>query len=36
MKEFSHPGSEEKHLANINQAIETTLTVARQRMEACG
>ena len=29
MKEFSHPGSEEKQLANINQAIETTLTVAR-------
>jgi signal transduction histidine kinase len=29
MKEFPHPGSEEKQLANINQAIETTLTVAR-------
>jgi len=29
MKEFSHPGSEEKKLANINEAIETTVTVAR-------
>jgi two-component system, NtrC family, sensor kinase len=29
MKEFSHPGSEEKKLIDINQAIETTITVAR-------
>lgn len=29
MKEFSHPGSEEKQPADINQAILTTLTVSR-------
>jgi PAS domain S-box-containing protein len=29
MKEFSHPGSEEKKLTDINKAISTTLTVAR-------
>jgi two-component system, NtrC family, sensor kinase len=29
MKEFSHPGSEEKQAADINQAILTTLTVSR-------
>jgi PAS domain S-box-containing protein len=29
MKEFSHPGSEEKSLLDINRAIETTITVAR-------
>jgi PAS domain S-box-containing protein len=29
MKEFSHPGSEEKLPTDINHAIETTLTVAR-------
>jgi two-component system, NtrC family, sensor kinase len=29
MKEFSHPGSEEKHAIDINRAIETTVTVAR-------
>jgi two-component system, NtrC family, sensor kinase len=29
MKEFSHPGSEEKKLIDVNQAIETTITVAR-------
>jgi len=28
MKEFSHPGSEEKKLIDINKAIETTITVA--------
>ncbi len=28
MKEFSHPGSEEKSLVNLEQAIETTITVA--------
>ena len=30
MKEFSHPGSEEKQLASINHAIETTVTIARK------
>jgi PAS domain S-box-containing protein len=29
MKEFSHPGSEGKSVVDINQAIETTITVAR-------
>ncbi len=29
MKEFSHPGSEEKKLVNLAEAIETTITVAR-------
>ena len=29
MKEFSHPGSEEKIPTDINQAIESTLTVAK-------
>lgn len=29
MKEFSHPGSDEKHLTDINKAISTTVTVAR-------
>ena len=29
MKEFSHPSSNEKQLADINAAIETTVTVAR-------
>jgi PAS domain S-box-containing protein len=29
MKEFSHPGTEEKQPADINHAIETTVTVAR-------
>ncbi len=29
MKEFSHPGSEEKKPIDINNAIETTITVAR-------
>jgi len=29
MKEFSHPGSEEKVAVDINHAIETTLAVAR-------
>ena len=28
MKEFSHPGSEEKRSIDINKAIETTITVA--------
>jgi len=29
MKEFSHPGSDERAPLNINHAIETTITVAR-------
>jgi PAS domain S-box-containing protein len=29
MKDFSHPGTEEKSLVNINRAIESTVTVAR-------
>jgi signal transduction histidine kinase/CheY-like chemotaxis protein len=29
MKDFSHPGTEEKTPVNINKALETTLTVAR-------
>jgi PAS domain S-box-containing protein len=29
MKEFSHPGSQEKRAIDINKAIETTITVAR-------
>ncbi len=29
MKDFSHPGSQEKALADLNHAIETTITVAR-------
>jgi PAS domain S-box-containing protein len=29
MKEFSHPGSEEKRAVDINRAIDTTITVAR-------
>ncbi len=29
MKEFSHPGTEEKRGVDLNRAIETTLTVAR-------
>lgn len=29
MKEFSHPGSEEKTAVDINKAIESTITVAR-------
>jgi len=29
MKEFSHPGNEEKSLVNLAEAIETTITVAR-------
>jgi two-component system NtrC family sensor kinase len=29
MKEFSHPGSADKTATDINQAIESTITVAR-------
>ena len=35
MKEFSHPGSEEKRAININRAIETTITVARHEWKYC-
>jgi PAS domain S-box-containing protein len=34
-KEFSHPGSEEKRAININQAIETTITVAGHEWKYC-
>jgi len=34
-KEFSHPGTEEKRAININQAIETTITVARHEWKYC-
>ena len=29
MKEFAHPGGSDKELANINEAIETTITLSR-------
>ena len=29
MKEFSHPGGDEKQMADLNKAIESTLTVSR-------
>jgi signal transduction histidine kinase len=31
MKDFSHPGSEEQSLADLNKAIESTITVCRNR-----
>jgi len=31
MKDFSHPGETEKTLTDINKAIETTVTIARNR-----
>jgi two-component system, NtrC family, sensor kinase len=34
-KEFSHPGSEEKRAVNLNQAIETTISVARHEWKYC-
>jgi PAS domain S-box-containing protein len=34
-KEFSHPGSEEKQTINLNQAIETTISVARHEWKYC-
>jgi len=34
-KEFSHPGSEEKRAINLNQAIETTISVARHEWKYC-
>lgn len=33
MKEFSHPGGQEKTRTDINKAIETTITVARNEWE---
>jgi len=35
MKEFSHPGTEEKRAVNLNRAIETTITVARHEWKYC-
>ncbi|MGD0891317.1 MAG: PAS domain S-box protein [Terracidiphilus sp.] len=29
MKEFSHPGSQEKRVVDLNKAIETTITISR-------
>jgi PAS domain S-box-containing protein len=29
MKEFAHPGAEDKEVCNVNQAIQTTVTVSR-------
>ncbi|MGA8501130.1 MAG: ATP-binding protein [Candidatus Sulfotelmatobacter sp.] len=34
-KEFSHPGSEEKRAINLNEAIETTISVARHEWKYC-
>jgi len=34
-KEFSHPGSEEKQTIDLNQAIETTISVARHEWKYC-
>jgi PAS domain S-box-containing protein len=34
-KEFSHPGSEEKQTINLNQAIETTISVAKHEWKYC-
>jgi signal transduction histidine kinase len=35
VKEFSHPGSEQKRAVNLNQAIETTITVAGHEWKYC-
>jgi len=35
MKEFSHPGAEEKRATDLNRAIETTVTVARNEWKYC-
>jgi signal transduction histidine kinase len=35
MKEFSHPGSEEKREIDLNKAIETTITVAKHEWKYC-
>jgi PAS domain S-box-containing protein len=34
-KEFSHPGSEEKRAINLNQTIETTISVAKHEWKYC-
>jgi PAS domain S-box-containing protein len=34
-KEFSHPGSEEKRAVNLNEAIETTISVAKHEWKYC-
>jgi PAS domain S-box-containing protein len=34
-KEFSHPGSEGKRVINLNQAIETTISVAKHEWKYC-
>jgi len=34
-KEFSHPGSEGKRVINLNQAIETTISVSRHEWKYC-
>lgn len=34
MKQFSHPGSEEKTLTDINAALETTITVCRNEWKS--
>src|SRR5581483_9818542 len=35
MKEFAHPDSAQHHYADLNHAIETTLTVARNEYKYC-
>lgn len=35
MKEFSHPGADKKEPADINQAIKSTIEVARNRWKYC-
>jgi PAS domain S-box-containing protein len=35
MKEFSHPGTGEKLLANVHEMLETTLTVSRNEWKYC-
>ncbi len=35
MKEFSHPSEKEKRAVNLNQAIDSTITVARHEWKYC-
>jgi signal transduction histidine kinase len=35
MKDFSHPGSDDKRAVNLNRAIETTLSVSRHEWKYC-
>ncbi len=35
MKEFSHPGNKEKTLSDINEIIETTVTIAKNEWKYC-